>query len=497
MAAISLPQDVLDRAIDDLKDDPLALGSCALVCHDWLHRSRVHLFSAVTFTYPIHALLATSLVSSTHHAAAIDCPTAQLIDHPMHVGQSWAATSVPASPALPATRARDRTVEFYSLLDRNPRLSDYVRTVTIRADKKTDEAETRWSLFVASHLQLARFQHLRALRLAGFALESFADLVPTVEAIPTLESLRCEEARFLPPPFSPAHPLDATSLSKSLVSEAIEPRRIQATSLKAVSLSRENNLAALLEQPDTAAPARALHGAQAFIRSGVLRSVTSLELFEASTVVAWLPIIEGLGPRLHHVAVGEEEILEGYNVFPSERETIVCVYDALRTCTSLRTLSIHYDAEDTISVRMVYAGMPSSVDEGPLISSYFFDEAVRLFSGASASYGARPTSPFPALQELKLRLITTVHSLEECASACATLAGVLASHDYPAFERLGIEIEEPAMLGVLFGDREADEAACSRKAAMARAGLFRSFVDAGIALDVAVVQRPDSRRVLS
>ena len=40
------------------------------------------------------------------------------------------------------------------------------------------------------------------------------------------------------------------------------------------------------------------------------------------------------------------------------------MYNALKVCTSLRTLCIRYGAEDTISVRMVSTGMPSTPDEG-------------------------------------------------------------------------------------------------------------------------------------
>ncbi len=138
-----------------------------------------------------------------------------------------------------------------------------------------------------------------------------------------------------------------------------------------------------------------------------------------------------------------------------------------------------------------WLGISASIDEGPLISPYFLDEAVRLFSGASVSHVAhtRTTAPFPALRELELRLVTTVHSLKNCAPACDALARVLFSHDYPAFARLGVVIEEPGLLGTLFGDREVDEVACSRKAGEVRAGLFRPFEEAGIALDVAVLQR--------
>ena len=174
------------------------------------------------------------------------------------------------------------------------------------------------------------------------------------------------------------------------------------------------------------------------------------------------------------------------------------MYDALKACTSLRALCIRYDAEDTISVRMVSTVMPSTPDEGPAIAPFFLDEAVRLFSGPTTSVsgsGTVPTPPFPELRQIELQLVTTAHSLRDCAPACAALAGVLAGPDsYPKFSRLVVAIEEPEILGILFGDREVDEPACAQKAAAVRTGLFRPFEQTGVALEVTVTQRPGEVR---
>ncbi|TFK84754.1 hypothetical protein K466DRAFT_213897 [Polyporus arcularius HHB13444] len=379
----TLPQDILDGAIDYLQDDVSALGRCALVCSAWLHRSRLHLFAEVTFDYSLRDSLSSPPLLTEHP------PAAGLV-----------------SSALPVARARNRAAELGPLLDGNPKLTDYVRAVTVVADKKKGEAEIRWTPFVAGHVHLARFHRLCSLRLVHFAFESFSDIISTVQSLPGLECLRCENSRLLPLPLSLVQAVDATSLSISsgTATGAFEPCSTQDTSLKTVSLSIGEYMTALLEQPDNTASARALHSAQAFVRSGLLRSVTSLEIFEACTVLGWLPILETLGPQLHHVGVtlhdvpvSDEEVLpDRFNVFPSHRDTVVRVFDVLRRCRSLRTLTICYDAEDTTTIRMAltirpgggWLGISASIDEGPLISPYFLDEAVRLFSGASESHVA-------------------------------------------------------------------------------------------------------------
>ncbi|TCD63282.1 hypothetical protein EIP91_005772 [Steccherinum ochraceum] len=45
--APDVPQEIVDLIIDNLQDDPLALRSCALTAHNWVHRSRRHLHSLV------------------------------------------------------------------------------------------------------------------------------------------------------------------------------------------------------------------------------------------------------------------------------------------------------------------------------------------------------------------------------------------------------------------------------------------------------------------
>lgn len=130
--------------------------------------------------------------------------------------------------------------------------------------------------------------------------------------------------------------------------------------------------------------------------------------------------------------------------------------------------------------------LSTKASQGPLISSYFFEETVRLFSAASQHSGTASSAPFPELQQLRLKLIATAESLRDCAPACAALAMVLTSGDYPVFSRLIVEVEE---FGGVF---ESDNAATlMRKAAALRSGIFHPFEEAGIALDVIVRMRPE------
>ena len=304
----NLPQDVFDAAIDCLQDDPGALGTCALVCHDWLHRSRVHRFSQIAITYPIHDDPPPPVPLPV--PSALDTFRDQLEAYPHlvdHLSRLFSEASAP--PPSPVRRPRDKAAWLSSLLEDDPTLSTYVQAVTVRVNRKRDEdaADVKWAPSVANHLRLAGFPHLRSLKLVRFALESFADLIPTIQGLPALDDVRCEEATFLPPPFSPAEPADAG------------PR---GPSLRTFSLSGANDPETTLEDVDTAASDRAIYSAKAFMCSGLLRCVTSLELFHAGTVVGWLPVIQSLGPQLLHVGVAlhDVELEEGEGLIHQSME---------------------------------------------------------------------------------------------------------------------------------------------------------------------------------
>ncbi|KAE9401376.1 hypothetical protein BT96DRAFT_818013, partial [Gymnopus androsaceus JB14] len=45
----TLPQEITDRIIDDLREFPETLKSSALVCSQWLPRSRWNMFRSISF----------------------------------------------------------------------------------------------------------------------------------------------------------------------------------------------------------------------------------------------------------------------------------------------------------------------------------------------------------------------------------------------------------------------------------------------------------------
>jgi hypothetical protein len=49
-----VPQEIAERIIDCIHDDPPALRSCALVCHSWLKHSRSHLFRRIAVSFDSH-----------------------------------------------------------------------------------------------------------------------------------------------------------------------------------------------------------------------------------------------------------------------------------------------------------------------------------------------------------------------------------------------------------------------------------------------------------
>jgi hypothetical protein len=50
-SARAVPQELAERIIDYIHDDPPALRSCALVCHSWLKHSRIHLFRCIAVSF--------------------------------------------------------------------------------------------------------------------------------------------------------------------------------------------------------------------------------------------------------------------------------------------------------------------------------------------------------------------------------------------------------------------------------------------------------------
>ena len=317
---VVLPRDIFDYIIDGLQDDSLALKLCALVCRSWAHRSRTHLFSRVTIPYIDHSLpfadvsVWTPAINSFLEQVSADIRMVDFLEYYFYY-----ALSGPKISARQEEKARGRATQLSSLFLSNPKLADYVRTVKAIARARVGSAATRWTHPVAtsSQLHLARFAYLRSLTLTHFAFESFADLIPTIQTIATLETLRCEAAQLLPPPFLPAQPAETyhpETTSSGLV-----------FSLKTVSLSVGYHLAtAVVIQSDTDALTRAEYSGRAFLYSGLLQSVTSFELFHTSTVLGWLPVLEVLGPQLHHVGVmlhdihlSNTDVYDQFNVIPS------------------------------------------------------------------------------------------------------------------------------------------------------------------------------------
>ncbi|KAG7444531.1 uncharacterized protein BT62DRAFT_900154, partial [Guyanagaster necrorhizus] len=45
------PQEIVDDIIDTLRDDTASLTACSLVCHRFLPRAQVHLFSTVALAH--------------------------------------------------------------------------------------------------------------------------------------------------------------------------------------------------------------------------------------------------------------------------------------------------------------------------------------------------------------------------------------------------------------------------------------------------------------
>jgi len=50
-----LPQEMIKAFIDHLHDDQPSLKACSLVCKNWTHPARLHLFSTLTAKWPLQS----------------------------------------------------------------------------------------------------------------------------------------------------------------------------------------------------------------------------------------------------------------------------------------------------------------------------------------------------------------------------------------------------------------------------------------------------------
>ncbi|KAJ7449024.1 hypothetical protein B0H11DRAFT_2289567 [Mycena galericulata] len=76
---MDLPQELIDGIIDEIREYPECLRSCALVAHSFLNRSQMHLFAKVELTGASPRGLSDLLLTSPHLALHIRSLTLECI----------------------------------------------------------------------------------------------------------------------------------------------------------------------------------------------------------------------------------------------------------------------------------------------------------------------------------------------------------------------------------------------------------------------------------
>ncbi|KAI0753664.1 hypothetical protein C8Q74DRAFT_329226 [Fomes fomentarius] len=237
-------QDVVDYTFSFLADSPHELSTCALVCRDWLPGSHSVLFSSITL--------------------------------PIRTG-----------------RASDRWIPLEAILEKNPSLAIYVRSLTLKGDHE-DITHVKWRGYRT--FELHWLPNLRSLTLDRFWFTNIDHVHSIIASAPLLDNLVLDHIQWVSPPHEgPRVPRPQICLQDS---SAIANAPRYTHSLKQFSFTA-----------DVYVTHRSFHDpilrlGHSLLSAGMIHALQSLELYGASQCESWEPVLRIIGPSLHHLGIG-------------------------------------------------------------------------------------------------------------------------------------------------------------------------------------------------
>ena len=240
----ALPIELVEKIIDNLRNDLPALSNCALVCHAWLPRARFHRFSDIILTI---------------------------------------------SPLVPAGSRRDK---LHELVGHNAALLLHIHSLRLNGLNILGSS-VPWHTVRKTPSLCPGLVTLRSFSLSQFDVCSLTELLPTICALPVLEDLVLDRIR-VHPCRSPSH-----------LEHAGPARQVRAyRSLKALRFTGEAIGESILEAESSRFASNLMETGA--LRPESIESLALLS--GARACAGWVPLLPSMTTSLQHCAVSLHEL---------------------------------------------------------------------------------------------------------------------------------------------------------------------------------------------
>ncbi|KAI0628190.1 hypothetical protein C8Q77DRAFT_1162360 [Trametes polyzona] len=451
MPTTTLPVEIIEHIIGLLsarRGRGRSLGACTLICHALLPAARAALWRDVALSFHLDGSLSTL------------------------------------------------TTAFLKVLDANPHISFYVRSLTLQPvtlNPHCDEADeldfgnhyVTWDRAVWDLLR-ARLPALRTLQLRNVDAPGLYDFLALVQDYPTLEALHLDGVHCTGDYTTARASKGARPWPKWLVSprSGAVDEPMQRSSLRALSVHR-----GMIPEADFVWLVKLLE-----LWTPNYVSLQSLDL-RYHRIERWdaLPSTPAFAPSLRSYGIAFGDVVNDDMVLSEGRDFIRRTLSALPRFHSLRFLCIEYNRLLPYILGSIGASERDGGAHSHEISHpapFFLEELASVLAGSDAS-------SIPYLEELTLVFLSSPRWLLGFDHAFARLAHVLvpqpsktrvgaAVNRYPRFARLAVKTESLQVFGVFFGDArlEAERAKQAEDMDELVMPMLDCFVRAGVQVTV-------------